>query len=784
MTLAAVLCCAMTVWGQTISEQEAKERALQFLSGKTSAQNRVRSFSRQSQLKTANLDIDGLYAFNCEGGGFVIASGDDRTVPILGYSDEGSIDLQQMPENMKAWLSYYGAAINALGSEELRQGEQPSSSRQAISPLLTSRWYQDEPYNNECPKIGNENAITGCVATAMAQVMYYHRWPQEACEKIPTYTFYHKNGDITLDELPQMTFDWDNMIDDYSGDYTDEQATAVARLMRYCGQSVIMQYDKANSSSDAALIGQAARHLFGYDQGITSVIRSMYGIEEWEQMIYDELAAKRPVIYSGRTTGGHCYVCDGYDGNGLFHINWGWAGKDDGYFSLSVLNPYNNTSAGASSSLQGYNMFQQAIIGMQPPTGTTAPSDESPKLVMYQDMCISENTVTLNAVYENLLPEKAVFEVALGTIGNDGELTPCVMAEESHEIERPWNADFDIVVNSQKLSNGTYLFVPMARCVSTDGSWHLMQTAEKKILVEVSDNGVTYKLTYLPDISIEKCYISKGTRIITEDNEITMVIKNKGNEYSGNLRLYSVFLGDKTPEEFLKNLPPVSKLGAVTPFGGYFKKESTTSLQIPYRGDGSKGNYLFLVYEGRNDILLATTTLEFDKDYEFEFVDLEVVAYRFEYDTSKNAIKAKVKLKNIDTVNNWPKYEQRRDSLISEFTPENYLPQYDYDEVVIPKGQEKFASSELDLYSYEGESDGNILYSLIELLRDGRRKTIFEITIHPYETIEYPNPTGVSSVAASKDDSKVFYNLNGQRFNGQPAKGGIYIQKGKKISIN
>ena len=171
MMFATVLCCAMTVWGQTISEQEAKERALQFLNAKTSIQNRARSFSRQSQLKTANLDIDGLYAFNCEGGGFVIASGDDRTVPILGYSDEGSIDLQQMPENMKAWLGYYGAAINVLGTEELRRGEQPSSSRQAISPLLTSRWYQGEPYNRECPDVSGGRALTGCVATAMAQGM-------------------------------------------------------------------------------------------------------------------------------------------------------------------------------------------------------------------------------------------------------------------------------------------------------------------------------------------------------------------------------------------------------------------------------------------------------------------------------------------------------------------------------------------------------------------------------------------------------------------------------------
>lgn len=766
---------SMTTWGQTISEQEAKNRAADFLIQRAPAMARgQRASSIKKTLETAKMEVSGLYAFNLKGGGFVITSGDERTVPILGYSDHGSIDWQHMPENVKGWLSGYASDIASLGSEALSRGVQSSSPRQAIEPLLTCHWYQYEPYWDQCPDVDGGRALTGCVATAMAQVMYYHRWPQAACEKIPAHTFPNgEEGDMTLDELPQTTFDWDRMTTDLS---------EVAKLMRYCGQSVKMQYASGVSNSDGVFVAQSARHFFGYDQGVTTAIRSKYGVEAWEQLIYDELAAKRPVVYCGQTdSGGHCFVCDGYDGNGLFHINWGWEGKSDGYFSLSVLNPYNNSAAGASSSKMGYCMSQQATIGMQPPTGTSTPSDESPEMVMYDNMFISENTVKIHAIYESLIYPVETFEVALGTIGSDDTLTPVIMAEKTQEITAPFGADFDVVVNSQKLSKGTYQLVPMARCISTEtvGKWHLMQIAEKKIQVDVSDDGVALKLVYLPDLSIERSYISMGPGIIDEDNEITIVIKNKGNEYSGNLRLRTMPLGDKTVDEVLNNLPPASELEIGKKVGSYFRKESTDSLLIPYTSiSSSKGNYLLLLYEDKSDALLATSTIAFDKDYEYEFVDLEVADYKLDItgDSDNPWLSISITLKNNDTKNNWPKYSKNTDILYIGFLDPDSGTSGNYNAPLrVEKGKESTVNHEFQLI-FEPET---IFLFVEERLRDGQVKRIFEKTIKIGET----DPTGISTVPTSDNSSSTFFNLKGQKSNGTPTQKGIYINQNRKIII-
>ena len=772
--IAATFVLSLTAWGQTISEQEAKSRAIDFLTQRAPAMTRgQRASALKKKLETTKLEVSGLYVFNLEGGGFVIASGDERTLPILGYSDRGTIDWQHMPSNIKAWLSDYSTAIEALGNASLSRGEQSSSPRQAIAPLLPCLWNQYEPYWDQCPDVEGGRALTGCVATAMAQVMYYHRWPQAACEKIPAHTFPNsKASDMTLDELPQTTFDWARMETDLS---------EVAKLMRYCGQSVKMQYGSGESDSDGTFVAQSARHYFGYDQGVTTAIRSKFGIDAWEQLIYDELAAKRPVVYCGQSgMGGHCFVCDGYDGNGLFHINWGWGGKSDGYFALSVLNPYNNTGAGASSSKLGYCMGQQAIIGMQPPTGTSTPSDESPMLAMYENMYISKDTVKINTVFESLMVPKATFEVALGTISSDGVLTPSIKAEKTHEIESPFDATFDVVVNSQKLSKGTYQLAPMARCVSTDGNWHLMQVAEKKIQVDVSDDGVAFKLVYLPDISIEKSYISKGPRIISEYNEITLVIKNKGNEYAGNLRLRAQFLGDKTADEVLKNLPPVSDLDRGTKIGGYFRKESTDSLLIPYDNAlGSKGNYLLLLYEDRTDVLLGSTTVAFDQDYEFEFVDLEVVAYKLEL-TKDCILNYNVIIKNNDTKNNWPKYSGRPDLLHVEFIDPDFGGGGNYnDNVKIEKGKEVTLHDHFEVWS----DPETVTFFIEERLCDGQVKRIFEKSLKPGETLTFPEETSISNVPTSEDDSPSFFDLKGQLWKEKPTKKGIYIQNNRKVLV-
>ncbi|SFO50419.1 C10 family peptidase [Prevotella sp. tf2-5] len=352
---------SMVMMAGNVTEQQALTIARQFMQGKSFQQKQVR--------RAAAVGDNQFYVFNAEGqNGFVIVSADDRTTPVLGYADKGSLEMNKLPVNARRWLEGYAEEIKALG-EDVQANTHPRRVIGApVAPLLTCHWDQGAPYNLQCPIDGEYNSVTGCVATAMAQVMYYHKWPQSATTAIPAYTTSTKK--LSLSELPATTFKWDQMNDSYSYDETGAAADAVAELMRYCGQAVRMDY---TSNESGASVGAA--HLinyFGYSKTAQNMNRSYYTTTEWEAMIYKELSNARPVLYSGNSgSGGHQFVIDGYDDKGLFHVNWGWGGYADGHFVLSVLNPDGRGIGGGSSS-NGYTRWQAAIIGVQPDHGEPA----------------------------------------------------------------------------------------------------------------------------------------------------------------------------------------------------------------------------------------------------------------------------------------------------------------------------------------------------------------------------------------------------------------------------
>lgn len=393
----AMMFCGLTLCAQHISEQQALDRVVQFLNSPSST-NARRVQAKNRELKSVPVEAESVYAFNVEGGGFVIASGDSRALPVLGYSTTGRIDWEQMPENMRAWLKSYDDAVATLGdrtdfidghSLDARQRQVGGlQNRTPVEPLIKSHWNQEAPYWNQVPLYEGanpnwqgQNCFAGCVATALAQVLNFYKWPKTLPDGIPAYDYLTKYNDVKkvrhIDALPPVTFDWDNMLDDYEvfnpeiWQYeilgTEAQQDAVATLMRYCGQALQMEYSPEGSAADERLPQPALVNYFDYPAA-TFINRVFFGIDEWEDIIYGELANGRPVLYTGYagSTAGHDFICDGYDDNGLFHINWGWGGTSDGYFALSVLNPYNNTSAGSSSSLIGYSRIQSAIIYIHP----------------------------------------------------------------------------------------------------------------------------------------------------------------------------------------------------------------------------------------------------------------------------------------------------------------------------------------------------------------------------------------------------------------------------------
>lgn len=319
------------------------------------------------------------YVFaNGEDKGFTIVSGDDRMPEVVGYSAQGTYDPDHLPANYVGFMKAYRETVEALlkgdaqvsgGLAEARQWRAERAGTAAVAPLLGGiKWNQRAPYNNMCPLYkGTNRSVTGCVATAMAQVMMYYQYPKELKATIKAYTA--KSYGIQIPEISSgATYDWDNMLPDYSkSDYNSAQADAVAKLMYHCGAAVKMDY---GPSSGANVTPTILATYFGYDADLMQdLTRTVFTLQQWMTLIDNELKAKRPILYSGQASdGGHEFVCDGSDGNGLYHINWGWGGYQDGYFDLTILQPTKG-GAGSGSAVDGYNRDCSMIIGIAPDNG-------------------------------------------------------------------------------------------------------------------------------------------------------------------------------------------------------------------------------------------------------------------------------------------------------------------------------------------------------------------------------------------------------------------------------
>ena len=364
-----------------VTPQQALQQAQKFLQQTPSGMKR--SQAELPQLKMAGR-VSGLYVFNAEQNqGYVIVSNDDRTAPILGYSETGTFDPDNMPCNMRAWLQGYADEIAWLNEHNIQPAASQPSRRTAsavkepIAPLVTAHWDQGAPYNNQVSSYYSEgNAVTGCAATAMAQVMYYTAKQAGIATSVTTADMpgYTTSSGYSVPGISAgETIQWDQMRDTYASGDTDAGATAVATLMRCCGVSLEMNYADRNhggSSADATIIPSALKKYFGYDATTQYADRSYYSYANWIELIYNELKQGRAVVYNGQSLGGgHAFVCDGYQGEDYFHINWGWGGTSDDYFKLSVLNP-NEQGIGGSSSTEGYGFGQNAIVGIQLEGGT------------------------------------------------------------------------------------------------------------------------------------------------------------------------------------------------------------------------------------------------------------------------------------------------------------------------------------------------------------------------------------------------------------------------------
>jgi len=319
------------------------------------------------------------YVFNISGNqkqGFVIVSADDIARPILGYSLQGFYNQDYLPPNFEIWMSEVAELIR-YGIEERMDSESQIYSEwkallehdvnyfskregeKAVNPLITTKWNQFDPYNQQCPIYQGTRCATGCVATAMAQVMKYHAYPASGTGTTPAYTTSTYGIPVPAVTLGE-TYQWSSMINEYNNSATQSQKDAVSLLMYHCGVSVKMNYGPQESGAVSAEAGKSLTSYFKYDKSMRMEDRSYMSDNDWISILKQELDASRPLYYKASgPMGGHAFVCDGYNNSNLFHFNWGWSGQSDGYYSINALNP------------GGYQFpnAHAAFVGLKPDAG-------------------------------------------------------------------------------------------------------------------------------------------------------------------------------------------------------------------------------------------------------------------------------------------------------------------------------------------------------------------------------------------------------------------------------
>ena len=532
---------SMPLLAQQISSQSALEKARKFMEtkGKTIAQR------ARSAMSTAADSPSPYYIFNADKKqGYVIVSGDERTPEILGYSENGSFDETAMPQNMRSWLQHYADEIAIIQKHNMTVPRRSvANCGPAIAKQLTCLWDQGEPFNNDCPMVTAysdetctevkqtaERSITGCAATALAQVLYM--WKDEyqnpsvkegkLTKAIPSRANFKWNDEyanawlqFSDDEIPaETTIDWGNLIDDYrAGQGTDAQKAAVAQLMHICGAAMDMNYglEDANYSGSAAFAGGGATAAYEYlgFKNICTYHQGAYSYQEWLNRLYNELKEAKAVLFGGQSTGGgHAFVIDGYDKEDLFHVNWGWSGlaneatDNDGFYRINSLLP-SDQGYGGSLYNDGFKNDQSFTTGLYPNALANA------KEMQVYDFKVKKSTLSLNDDNQFPIPlnfgvynisSYAPFNAQLVFIFEKSDKTVVefnVSDMSSNDFYSGWgsqNKYIEIGIPKGLLSTGEYKLYPAYRLVKGGEYIPCVNYETNMVSVVISGAGSAQKM--------------------------------------------------------------------------------------------------------------------------------------------------------------------------------------------------------------------------------------------------------------------------------------------------
>lgn len=496
------------------------------------------------QIVSTNDQTPLYYVIDVEGdNGFVFVTGDDSAEPIFGYSTTGKYATENQPENIAKWMEKYKMEMlyivenNLQTTQEITRKWQQykngeiveKQSESSVLPLLTTTWNQSPYYNALCPYDYNYNqyAVTGCVATAMAQIMKYWEYPSQGIG----FHSYNEDDYGTLSaNFASTTYNWAAMPNNVTS-----SNNAVATLMYHCGVSVDMNYGVGGSSAQTLDVANALINYFGYSPQIEGLYKTNYSNVQWINLLKTDLDNNRPIQYAGSGNGGgHSFVCDGYDNNDWFHFNWGWGGSSDGYFDLDYLNP---GSLGTGGGTGGFNTNQRAIIGIQPPSGGSTVDVD---IELYSDIYVSPNPIqygqsfTVNADVINqsnntfygyitaiLFDTNGAFVDAISTLTENNGLP--------HNYHYPNGIDF--TTDGLDAPPGDY-YIGIFVLPSGSSEWHYVQDGGYENLIPVS-------IVYYNDIELYSD-ITVSPQVITQNQTTSFnydVANFSGYEFYGSFSI-------------------------------------------------------------------------------------------------------------------------------------------------------------------------------------------------------------------------------------------------------
>ena len=613
-----------------------------------------------TQVTRRSVDNQHFYIFNLnDNQGWVLVADDDRSIPILGYSKSGEFVTENLSANIEDWLTGISSEIQYIIDNDIVADEKTTSlwkelfsgvstefinrDEKVVNPLVQTRWNQAPYYNDHCPYDNQygERTVTGCVATAMAQVLKYWNYPEVGSG---SHSYSTSSYGTLYANFGGTQYAWNNM-----PNRVTSPNNAVATLMYHCGVSVDMSYGVAETGGSGAYVISsytnsencaefAFKNYFGYKSSAHGEMKDNTSDSQWKNMLRADLNASRPLVYAGFGNGGHCFVCDGYDNSDMFHFNWGWDGQNDGFYSLSALNP---GSGGAGGGSYSFTNNQQAIFGLEPTQsggGGGGGSSANADLRLYSELSVENqiwfgSDITVTASIGNWGETAFSGSFCAAAFDADGNFIDFIDIK-SVNLQGGFYNDYEFT------TTGNIVFVPGQYQVAlfyktNEGDWTIIDDGNY-------NNLAAFQIYYEDDIETYSDFTilsDNGQLIQGSTARINVDLANTGsNTFYGNVRVnLSTLNGEWVQNIEIKNISDGLGSGYHFTNGLTFEGEITAEpgtyhMELAYYNNGW---YYAGAYYHSNPITVVVEAPEINAD-RYEVNNTLAQAYKLELSNWSN----------------------------------------------------------------------------------------------------------------------------------------------------